>query len=213
MKNFYLNTPLDHYEYVWVRLSDIPEEFVNKYNLQAFVKDGWVYFKIQRGVYGLPQAGKLANDLLTEHLNAAGYYQAVMTPGLWCHKWWSIMFCLIVDDFGIEYVGEQHIQHLSGVLKVHYDITEDWEGSKFAGIDLEWDYKKCMCRLSIKNYIRNLLTKYGHPLLKKPQLSPHRHVEINYGAKAQYVNDTPASSPISPTLTKRVQQIVGSLLF
>ena len=44
------------------------------------------------------------------------------------------MCVLIVDDFGIEYVGDQHVQHLQRVLQEHYTITTDWEGEKFYGM-------------------------------------------------------------------------------
>ena len=52
--NFYLQTPLNRPEYVRFRLSDIPEKFFQDYNLLAYTRDGWVYFKIQRGIYCLP---------------------------------------------------------------------------------------------------------------------------------------------------------------
>jgi hypothetical protein len=48
------------------------------------------------------QAGILANNLLQSRLEAEGFYEAALTPGLWHHKWRSIQFCPIVDDFGIE---------------------------------------------------------------------------------------------------------------
>ena len=89
------------------------------------------------------------------------------------------MSVLIVDDFGIEYVGDEHVQHLQRVLEEHYTITTDWEGGKFAGIDIEWNYAKKhadrTCRLSMKKYIHNLLVKFDHPKPLKPQLSPHKH--------------------------------------
>ena len=47
------------------------------------------------------------------------------------------MFCLTVNDFGIKYVGEHHVQHLLATLLEHYMVTTDWEGKKYAGIDLE----------------------------------------------------------------------------
>ena len=50
------------------------------------------------------------------------------------------MFFLIVDAFGIAYVGDQHVHHLQKVLQEHYEITTDWEGEKFAGINIEWNY-------------------------------------------------------------------------
>ena len=32
---------------------------------------------------------------------------------------------LIVDDFGVEYVGRKHADHLLAVLNQHYEISED----------------------------------------------------------------------------------------
>ena len=52
------------------------------------------------------------------------------------------MFVFIVDDFGIEYVGDQHVQHLQKVLQEHYEIKTNWEGEEFAGINIEWNYAK-----------------------------------------------------------------------
>jgi hypothetical protein len=87
LENFYLGTPLDRPEYVRIQLAVIPEEFILEYNLTAFVHNGWVYFEIKKGVYGLKQARKLANDLLTKRLDTHGYYQCETTPGLWRHRW------------------------------------------------------------------------------------------------------------------------------
>ncbi len=96
----------------------------------------WIYFEVICGAYGLPQSGKLANDLLCTWLNKAGYFEAPTTAGLWKHSWRPIQFVLIVDDFGVEYVGKQHVDHLLGVLNEYYEMSEDWSGSKFAGINL-----------------------------------------------------------------------------
>ena len=30
------------------------------------------------------------------------------TPGLWLHEWRPIQFSLVVDDFGVKYVGEEN---------------------------------------------------------------------------------------------------------
>ena len=106
-----------------------------------------------KGCYGLPQAGRLANDLLQERLAAEDYYEA-QNPGLWKHGWCPIQFVLVVDDFSVEYVGKEHAEHLENVLK-HHTISEIWKVKKFVGIDLEWKYAKKdsdrLCKLSIKN--------------------------------------------------------------
>ena len=46
----------------------------------------------------------------------------------------------MVDDFRIKYVGKEHAQHLPNVLKEFYEIEEDWTGSLYYGITLDWYY-------------------------------------------------------------------------
>jgi hypothetical protein len=64
IKNYYLGTPLLWYEYMRMLLSRLLEEILNKYNLKALAIDSWVYIEIRKGMYGLKQAGLLANQLL-----------------------------------------------------------------------------------------------------------------------------------------------------
>ena len=108
-------------------------------------RHGWVYFEIFRGCYGLLQSGKLANDLLRTRLEDVHYHETAATPGLWRQKWRSIQFVLIVDDLGLEYVIKQDAYHLASVLKNHHDISQNWEGKKFAGIELDWNYATKNC--------------------------------------------------------------------
>ena len=67
-----------------------------------------------------------------------------------------------MDDFGVEYVRKQHAEHLATILKKYHNITEDWEGKKYAGIDLKWDYDKRTCRETMDGYILDLRNKYQH---------------------------------------------------
>ena len=83
ISNFYLMTPLSRPEYIRVKLSDIPDEIINEYKLKdKATKDGSVYIVANRGMYGLPQSGLLANQLLEKRLNKHGYYQSKLIPGL-----------------------------------------------------------------------------------------------------------------------------------
>ena len=45
-------------EYMRIKLTDFPEHVHQQYNLQVHAKNGYVYLKIRRSIYGLPQAGK-----------------------------------------------------------------------------------------------------------------------------------------------------------
>ena len=54
INDFYLNTPMARYEYMRLKLCDIPEDVTNHYNLATKVKnDGYVYIEIMRGMYRL----------------------------------------------------------------------------------------------------------------------------------------------------------------
>jgi hypothetical protein len=126
IKNYYLGTPLPRFEYMKILLSRFPEEIVDKYNLGALAVDGWVHIEIRKGMYGLKQAGLLANQLLQTRLAPFGYYPACHTPGLWMHKTWPITFSLIVDDFSVTHEGKQHADHLINALLQSYELTTEW---------------------------------------------------------------------------------------
>jgi hypothetical protein len=69
IKNYYLGTPLPRFEYMKMLLSRFPEEIIQKYNLNALAVDSWVYIEIRKGMYGLKQAGLLANQITTNSVS------------------------------------------------------------------------------------------------------------------------------------------------
>ena len=60
---------MDRLEFVRICIEDIPQDFIDEYNLTLYAHNGWIYLEIIKGCYGLPQAGKMANDLLCTRLN------------------------------------------------------------------------------------------------------------------------------------------------
>jgi hypothetical protein len=56
-----------------INLSSLPQETIDKYYLIELAQDGKVYIEIQKGIYGLPQAGILTNELLQRNLAKYGY--------------------------------------------------------------------------------------------------------------------------------------------
>ena len=136
---------MTNYKYMKINIKDIPQEVIDEYNLLEYVHSSWVYMEIRRRAYGLPQARKLSNNLLATRLEAAGYIHAKTTLGFWSHKTRLIRFCLVVDNFGIEYVGEENTRHLINTLKQYYNIEDNWDSNSFLNINLDWDYKHCTC--------------------------------------------------------------------
>ena len=68
-----------------------------------------------------------------------GYYRFSYTPGLFKHMTRPIVFTLVVDDFSVKYVGKKHAKHLANTFKMHYPLSEDWKGTLYCGIELNWN--------------------------------------------------------------------------
>ena len=142
ISNFYLMTPLSRPEYIRIKLTNIPDEIIREYNLdEKATKDGSIYIEANKGMYGLPQSGLLANELLEKRLNKHGYRQSKLVPGLWKHDTRPIQFTLVVDDFGVKYVGEEHALHLKKALEGDYKVTTDRTGARYISITLDWDFE------------------------------------------------------------------------
>ena len=55
IKNFYLATPMKRYEYLKLKLCNIPEEIIREYRLRSIaMQDDSVYIKVLKRMYGLP---------------------------------------------------------------------------------------------------------------------------------------------------------------
>ena len=212
--NFYLETPMERYEYMKMPIALFPKHTIEQYNLNENAKNGFVYLEIRRAIYGLPQAGSLANKQLRKYLAPAGYYECAHTPGLWKHVTRPVQFSLVVDDFGVKYVGKEHADHLIRSLRKHYElVSEDWEGNLYCGITLEWNYTERWLDISMPGYIEKLRARYSHEMPRRPQHSPYRAPPKIYGAAAQDTIPDDESAKIDEKRVKVVQQVVGGVLY
>ena len=168
-----------------IPLALFPEWIKIQYNLNTHARDGFVFLEIRRVVWGLPQAGILANKLLWKRLKPHGYYKCGNTPGLWRHATRPVTFSLVVNDFGVKYVGKEHADHLINCLKEEtYKLTEDWTGDLFCGISLRWDYKARILDILMPGYVKKQLLKYEH-IMQRVQHCPYAPEPKKYGTKAQ----------------------------
>ena len=118
--------------------------------------------------------GLLAQQLLEKLLNAEGCNQDTLVPCLWIHSWRPVTFTVCVDNFGVKYVGEQHVEYLMTVLRNHYTISSDWSGSRYLGLDLDWDYKNARstspCYRTSKTHSHGFITL--DPTSRNTNLTP-----------------------------------------
>jgi len=62
-----------------------------------------------------------------------------------------------VDDFGVKYINKTDINHLIQALKQDYKIEDDWEGTRYLGNTLYWDYKEREVHLSMPGFVERAL--------------------------------------------------------
>jgi hypothetical protein len=214
IKAFYLNTPMAGYEYMRLKLADMPADIIEHYNLKEIATpDGHVYCEIQKGMYGLPQADIIAQELLADQLRSHGYTQSKTTPGLWKHKSCPIAFSLVVDDFGVKYVGKENAQHLLNTIRKYYKCLCDWEGEQYCRLTIKWDYAGCTVQLSMPTYVQKALKCFQHPPPRIQQDQPHPHVKKKYGAKEQFAKPLDDTPILDKPGKKFIQEVTGVFLF
>jgi len=211
--DFYLFTDMDKCEYMRIPIQFLNPEVMAAYELDDSIVDERVLAKISKGMYGLPQAGRLAYDQLVLNLGRNGYHPCKRTHGLWRHVTRSVLFSLVVDDFGIKHVGKHSAQHLFTSLRENYKITEDWTGELYLGIKMNWDYKNRTVDLSMPNYVSEALRKFQHPAPCRPEHAPHDWTKPAYGQRQQFVTPHDDSDPLDQNGINRVQPVVGTFLY
>ena len=80
-----------------IPLKIIPQEIIDTYEPKALVDNqGWIYMRIEKGVYGLKLAGIITNQELVKHMAPFGSHPVKHTPSLWVHDNRKTLFSLVV---------------------------------------------------------------------------------------------------------------------
>jgi hypothetical protein len=98
-------------------------------------------------------------------------------------------------------------------LKMLYTVSEDWTGTKYCGLTLDWDYTKRTVDTSIPGHIDRALQRFKHPTPTRPEHAPHAWQKSTYGAKTQYAPSPDTAPALDAADTKRLQEVLGTLLF
>ncbi len=213
IKKIYLTAALEYFKYMKIPLALFPVWTIEQYNLQNLALVRWVYIKMRRVVWGLPQAGILANKPLRHKLAPFGYHKSTNTPGLWWHKSRPLTFTLVVRKFGIKFVNKTNVDHLIPSIKKTYTLMEDWTGGLYSGITLEWDYVGHTVNILMPGYIKMKLQEYKHIMPKKLQTCPYLPEPKKFGTEAQAPLPNNSTPKLNENGIKRVQKIVGSILY
>ena len=117
-----------------------------------------------------------------------------------------------MDDFGVKYTKKEDAEHLIKTVMSRYDGKASWYPDYYFGMTLEWDYEKRTCKLSMPEYVKQVLCKFQH-ILKQKCYSPSPFTPPIYGKKTQMAKiDTTA--PMSADEKKKLlQQVCGTFLY
>ena len=142
-----------------------------------------------------------------------GYFPLPNTDSLWGHCTRKTIFALCLDDFGVKYFNQDDANHLINTIKKYYPISLDWEGKNYCGLSLHWNYNNGYVDIDMPGYVKKVLNNHQHPPPTIPQYAPHKWNKPAYGRKTQYSPEPDTSPLLDATQKKKVQSIVGSLLY
>ena len=215
--DFYLGTKLERPEYMRVNMSDIPVSIQEKFDVAKFMNGSgdkaWVMVEVFTSMYGLPQAGMLAKQDLTKLLAKHGYAECENTPCLFKHNVRSIMFTLVVDDFGIKIHNKADAEHLFDALREKYRITIDWTGSSYLGITVKHHKAQRRLSISMPGYVAEAARQFKVTAKDKRTMAPLRYTPPKYGAHVQMAKSDCELPLLTPDEKTRIQSIVGKFLY
>jgi hypothetical protein len=124
------------------------------------------------------------------------------------------MFALIVDDFTIQYIGNAHLDHLCQALKKHYKVSEEIDGTRFAGMTLKWNYSPFTPNALAASPCRAIssMSAPGTSITCPPSANSLL-TNIAKCQTTQLIHVDPYSPPLSTEGVKRIQGIISTLLY
>jgi hypothetical protein len=109
----------------------------------------------------------------------------------------------VVDDFGIKYQKVEDVNALLEILRLEYTIKDDWAGCSYVGFKVLHNRTEGTISLSMPNYIREAAQRFG--------VSTTKGVDNPLGPLLP--DETKDDPPANPQELKRLQQIIGVLLY
>jgi hypothetical protein len=218
LEDFYLFTVLDKPEYMRMPITYIPHDLRLELGMGDLPDDASVLWEINKGLYGMPQAGLLAKTELNKLLATHGYHECVFTQGLYRHATRPISFTVWVDDFLIKFkrgANKDDINHLLDVLRLKYKFKIDWHGRQYLGLKIDYrrtDRRNRSLTISIPGYAARMNAELGIARPAHDPKSPISYVAPSYTSGPQWetIDDSPR---LDAKGIQFVQRIVGKCLF
>ena len=118
-----------------------------------------------------------------------------------------------MDNFRVKYESQEDITSILDTLKTIHNISEDWGGKLYCGLNLEWDYCEREVLVAISYYVTKAPHIFQHATPRRAQYAPHQWMRPNYGATNQLATPLDSSPPIPEEQECRIQQTMGTFLY
>jgi hypothetical protein len=128
---------MEQYEYTRIPVNVIPAVTCSNTSLHPLSTMTTSSLKYTYTVF--PKPASSLTIAFFSHLAKFGYVPAKHTPGLFPRTTTRpILFSLVVDNFGVQYTGREHVQHLDTALESLYTIATEWSSTRYLGLTLDW---------------------------------------------------------------------------
>ena len=111
------------------------------------------------------------------------------------------------------YVGKERVDHLLKTFHENYTISIYWEGTRYLGMNLDWDHKHCELHVTMLDHVTEALKRFKHTSPRKMQHQLHPHVLPIYGAKVQYATDADSYLILVKEVNNFIQKVTVTFLY
>ena len=220
IKDFYIApmNVLDTPEYMFISAKDISPKLRATYGHLIEQRSGRLLLKLVKSIYGMRQAGFIAQKNLIELLKAHGYresgYDSIFTSDDG-----KVIFLTHTDDFAIGYDEEKGVEKLKGILTdARYTLVIDKEAKNFCGFQVKYDREALVptMTLSVEKILEKALLRFGYNdtnMLKKkttPYPTAITQDNRNYDPREQKADESRMLNEQELTL---LQEMIGVLRY
>ena len=85
--------------------------------------------------------------------------------------------------------------------------------TKYCDLTMVWDHQNGTIEIYLSGYVERALHKFQQSISHRKQYAPHAYYTPKYDATPQLIVPDDTSDPIDATGTKRLQDIVGTILY
>jgi len=163
---------------IYVRIrKDLVQKWIDKYPYRSkyVTQAGNMYGMLSHYLYGLQEASKEFNELLSKYLISLGFSQSKADPCLYTHHHpkHGIMHAAIhVDDILLIAPNKTQQSWFESSMKKQFEIVSQYDNVSYLGMSISRDEATGNIRVVHDGYVKDILKKYNCDKLSKYPQTP-----------------------------------------